>query len=166
MKKAVMILIASTLVLASCGTVRESRFNPFIWFGKSRSQPVAEGVEVNPLIPRRNAFAAARRVEAGVLIDQVAELVVERRPGGAVIRARGVSATVGISKARLSLVEEESTDMDRIYELLYIPFPARIAGGSEAARSVMVAKALTDRELQQLRTITVRAARNERVTRR
>ncbi|SPF80132.1 hypothetical protein [Pseudoprimorskyibacter insulae] len=167
MRKTGIVLLSATLVLASCGAVRDSRINPFNWFGKSKSRAVATDTkEVNPLIPvaRRGLFSGPDEVSEGVLIDQIADLVVERRVGGAVIRARGIAPSLGISNARLVKVEEASTGGDLVMELRYEPLPTAILGGSDDQRSVVVAASLTANELAEFRRITVRGARNERTT--
>ena len=75
------------LVLTSCGTVRESRLNPFNWFGNAKSTPVEVSDEINPLIPRRRASVFRQtRDESyqGWAVEEVSDLRIERRPGGAI----------------------------------------------------------------------------------
>lgn len=172
MRKSGMILLASALVLTSCGAVRESRMNPFNWFGKSRSTAVAAGSveEVNPLIPARRRgllSSSAEKPDYSQPIDTIAELAVERRTGGgAIVRVRGVAAALRVSEARLVPVEEETTDSTLVYELRYLAVGTNVIGGTEAQRSVTVATSLSAKELTGVRKIVVRGARNERSTRR
>ena len=44
MRKTFSAILVSTLVLTGCATVRDSRVNPFNWFGNARSRAVAEEV--------------------------------------------------------------------------------------------------------------------------
>ncbi|MHA6323976.1 hypothetical protein [Roseivivax sp. CAU 1753] len=155
------------LVLAGCG----SRLNPFNWFGPARSVPVASSeatAEVNPLIPARRAgssiFRAQEAAYQGRPIAQIADLAIERRPGGAVITATGVAPTPGRYDARLTPIEIDDTAR-LIYSLdaALAPGPA---GTGANARSVTVAVYLTDQELSGVREIEVRGANNALVTRR
>lgn len=64
MRKSVILMATAALVLTSCGTIRDSRVNPFNWFGGSKSTPVeqtdTEQKAVNPLLPgtsRRGIFS-------------------------------------------------------------------------------------------------------------
>ena len=68
-------LLVSALVLGGCGAVRESRFNPFNWFGRADVQPV-DTAQSNPLIPTgrggiRLFGGPATEVPAGPLAAQV-----------------------------------------------------------------------------------------------
>ena len=161
--------LAVALVLSGCAAVRASRYNPFNWFGRSSSQPVAAaGEDVNPLIPRRRAsiFRDDRPVVyQGRLIGEVSELLVERRPGGAVIRATGVADRMGPWDVRLVKVDEESADGVLTFDMRNLRQPGP-AGGSEWARSVTAAVALSDNDLAGIRTIRVKGARNVRTVRR
>lgn len=168
MFKPVAVVLLSALVLTSCGTVRESRLNPFNWFGRSSSTPVAASdAEVNPLIPQRRASIFRDDAEAsyaGWDIGEVSELLVERRPGGAVIRATGVSDRQGPFEVRLVKIEEESDAQTLTYALRGIqPQGPR---GTDWSRTLSAATWLTDNELAGIRTIRVRGARNVRSVRR
>ena len=52
MRKTIPLLLMTALVVASCGRVADSRFNPLNWFGRAESRAVSAG-EANPLLPRR-----------------------------------------------------------------------------------------------------------------
>lgn len=168
MKKSLSVLLLSALVLTSCGGIRESRLNPFNWFGRSTSEPVAVDGEVNPLIPRRRAVSIFRRAEdetyRGSLVGEVTELLVERRPGGAVIRATGVTDRQGPFELRLVKVDAESNESVLTYEFraLQVPGPS----GSELSRTYTAALWLTDQDLGTIREIRVKGLRNVRSSRR
>jgi hypothetical protein len=162
------ILVLSALVLSGCGTVRDSALNPFNWFGRSKSEPVATVQEdVNPLIPRRRDSIFRSEGEAaygGGLIGEVSELLVERRPGGAIIRATGIADRQGPFELRLVKVDDESDATTLTYDLRAYQQPG--ATGTARSRTVTTAIWLTDNELAGIRTIRVKGARNQRSTRR
>ena len=61
MRKTLPLLLAATLVLTACAGIRDSRVNPFNWFGQSRSERIEPAANTNPLIPRGGGlFARAR----------------------------------------------------------------------------------------------------------
>lgn len=164
MRKSVGVVIVSALVLTSCGTVRESRLNPFNWFGRSTSQPVvAEQGDVNPLIPKRRAsiFRAGPAAEyVGTPITQVTQLEVLRRPGGAIVQATGVASRIGPYEVRLIKDKDASTDSVLVYSFRVI-YPAEATQqGSVAARTITVAASLTDQELSEIRTVRVAGQTN------
>ena len=112
MNKTITLLLVSSMILASCG-FRDSRVNPLNWFGRSQSVPVQAGEQepVNPLIPRRTGFFSRNRakkaVYRGTPIEQIADLTVERVPGGAIIRATGVAARQGYYEVQLTPSNED-----------------------------------------------------------
>ena len=167
MFKPVAVLLVSTLVLTSCGTVRESRLNPFNWFGSARSVPTDVA---NPLLPQRreavSIFVTNKEKERvpGNPIAQVSELLIERRPGGAIIRATGVADRTGLFEAELILEDgEDPTVISYVFAAKQQPGP-RNTGPD--ARKVTVADWLTDNELAGIRTIRVVGRENTMVTRR
>jgi len=167
MKRALSILIVSGLVLSSCGAVRDSRMNPFNWFGRASSARVVQADDVNPLIPRRRSVFEKKAAGpyAGQLIAEIFELRVDRRPGGAVIKATGVSTRMGVFDVRLVKNDEDSTNGVLAYDMKRLQGPGP-AGGNDFARSVTAAVTLSDNELAGIRTIRVRGARNVMTSRR
>lgn len=168
MFRPISVLVLSALVVTSCGAVRESRVNPFNWFGRSESRPVATGDAANPLIPRRTTNIITRRKEdapyAGTLIGEVSELLIERRPGGAVVRATGVSDRQGPFEVQLVPVAAETGNGVLTYELRGLQPPA--ARGTDLSRTLTAAVWLSDSELAEIGVIHVKGARNIRSVRR
>ncbi|MEM6759996.1 MAG: hypothetical protein AAF601_11025 [Pseudomonadota bacterium] len=169
-------LLSAALTLSACAAVRDSRVNPFNWFGRGQSEPVAQtpAEEVNPLIPTRNERRARlfrRPGEAeylGTPIDQVNGLVVERVPGGAMIRASGISAFQGAYDVRLTPDNDDEEPVEGVltYRLEVVqPVRAR-RGGPERIRTVTAARRLTDRQLENVRTIRVLGVRNAQTSQR
>lgn len=162
----VTICLVAGLVLAGCGT----RLNPVNWFGPSQPAPAAAAEETNPLIPRRNTAASIFRanrdeVYLGQPIAQIESLLIERRPGGAIIRTTGIAALPGPYEVRLTPIEAASSE-----SRLAFSFDARQQPGPRStgpdARKVTTAVYLTDQDLAGIREIEVRGARNALVTRR
>ncbi len=120
MRIATSALLISVMTLTSCATVRDSRVNPFNWFGGSTSQPVqAEAPKANnPLLPERTGIFAKQRAREGVYqgkpVDQVTELVIERVPGGALIRATGITRTQGAYDVQLTPETDTETPVDGV----------------------------------------------------
>ncbi|MEL7091542.1 MAG: hypothetical protein AAFN94_07395 [Pseudomonadota bacterium] len=169
-------VLTAALTLSACAAVRDSRVNPFNWFGRGQSEPVAQtpAEEVNPLIPVRNDRRARlfrRNAEPeylGAPIDQVSGLIVERVPGGAMIRASGISPFQGAYDVRLTPANDDEEPVDGVltYRLEVVqPFRAR-RGGPERVRTVTAARRLTDNQLAGVRTIRVEGVRNAQTSRR
>ncbi len=171
MNRTTAVILIAALTLGGCGRVSESRFNPFNWFGRSTSAPVEAGAGevVNPLIPRtrRNIFFDDSPEEyKGTLIGQVTELRVERSAGGgAIISVTGIADRQGPYEIRLVKVEEESDASTLTYDLRNLQGPGAV-GGSEWSRSVKAAVSLSALDLEGVRTIRIKAARNQQTSRR
>lgn len=171
MGKTVAGLLIATLLLSGCGTVRDSRLNPFNWFGSSREVKTtqAEG-EVNPLIPTRSGLFRRRvttEVDLTTPVDQVTELRVERIPGGAIIRATGIDPVQGAYDVRLVPVDPEERAVKGVLSYrLQRQLPAARRGGPEQTRRMVAARRVTDRTLRGVRSIRVEGARNARAVRR
>ncbi|MDG1471544.1 MAG: hypothetical protein P8Q26_08295 [Ascidiaceihabitans sp.] len=167
-------LLISAVALTACGAVRDSRVNPANWFGKSRSAPIeVQEANTNPLIPAaRTGLFAKRRADRdayfGNPIDQVTGLVIERVPGGAIVRATGLTKTQGVHGVQLTPQTDDETPVDGVltYRLEGIQPSTAQSVGSEHTRTVVAARALTDQDLRDVRTIRVVAARNARTSRR
>jgi hypothetical protein len=174
MRIATSALLISVMTLTSCATVRDSRVNPFNWFGGSTSQPVqAEAPKANnPLLPERTGIFAKQRAREGVYqgkpVDQVTELVIERVPGGALIRATGITLTQGAYDVQLTPETDTETPVDGVltYRLEALAPSNAIQGGATRTRTVTVARHVSDKALQGVRTVRVVAERNVRTTRR
>ncbi|WP_300584117.1 hypothetical protein [Marivita sp.] len=171
MRKPVTLLILATVMLTGCATISESRLNPFNWFGSSEPDPAAADVanaKVNPLIPARRASIFrddGPEVFAGRPIAEVTELLVERRPGGAVIRATGQADRLGPFDVRLIADEAASVDGTLVYDLKALQQPGP-RNTNPRARQVTAGLWITDQSLAGIRTITVRGANNARSVRR
>ena len=172
MRKTLPLILSATLVLGACASVRESSVNPLNWFGQSRSEPVATVENTNPLIPKKGGlFSNKRKADAiynGRPFEQVTNLVIERIPGGAIVRATGLAARQGIYSVRLTPANEDETPVDGVltYRLEGIRPTAQTAIGSKPTREVIAARPLTDQQLAGVRRIRVEGQLNAQVARR
>ncbi|MEM9522961.1 MAG: hypothetical protein AAF982_03040, partial [Pseudomonadota bacterium] len=76
MSKRVALALALVSVAGACGMVRESRLNPFNWFGQDQSETAAVS-EDGP-------------VDARPLVDRIMSVNIERVSGGIIVRATGL----------------------------------------------------------------------------
>ncbi|MEP5152041.1 hypothetical protein [Planktotalea sp.] len=162
------LMLCSALALAGCGGgLSNSWVNPVNWFGNSRSGPVENASSTNPLIPPRRLGTRPKAVYQGRPIDQISELRVERRPGGAIIHAVGVGEVIGYYDARLTPDSIDGPINGVLGYTLEAVRPASTVGvGGQGAREVNVAVFVSDQELRDVKTIVVKGARNQRSTRR
>jgi hypothetical protein len=171
MRRSVAALLVISIGLAGCGAIRDSRVNPFNWFGNDRPAPVQTDEETNPLIPQERAGLFSRsRAEANVYrgqpVDVVSTVVVERTPGGAVVRATGVSRFQNTYDVQLTPDNEDGEAENGVltYRLEAIVPENAIVGGPERVRRVIAGLAMTNKQLEGVRTIRVMGATNGRET--
>ncbi|MEL6120363.1 MAG: hypothetical protein AAFR49_11870 [Pseudomonadota bacterium] len=194
MRHNLLILLMTSLVLMSCGTVRESRFNPINWFGSSTSSTnetgtvvAADGevVEVNPLIGERKqsqinvtnrstsvadraSLLAADDEEPylGTMVDQVSSLEIQKTTTGAIVTVSGVTTRQGAYDVRLVALNNGAiVDGVLTYELRALQ-PIQTAQGPERTRRIQAAAPISVQELELVRTVQVVARRNTRTSRR
>jgi len=173
MVRTLTILVVAGLVLTSCGIVRDSRLNPFNWFGRSSEVPVQQSdEEVNPLIPERSLLLGGSRNRAEIdlttPIAEITALQVERVPGGAIIRVEGRDARQGAFNVEIVPATEEELPQDGV--LVYtlerqLPEATQAVGPSQT-REVVAARHVTEQTLIGVRRIRVEAAQNAREVRR
>ncbi|EAQ03594.1 lipoprotein, putative [Pseudooceanicola batsensis HTCC2597] len=164
MRKTLPLLLIAALVLTSCGRIRDSRINPFNWFGRAEATEI-EGTARNPLIPRRRGFSIRDTEDNRTPIAQITGLTVERLPGGAIVQVTGVSARQGAYNVALEPVEGVEVPPDtRRYVLVADQRVNPV--GTTLSRTVTAATKLTDQELEELRQIEVVGGQNVLTTRR
>jgi len=171
MRKPLTTLVIVGSLLGGCG-YSDSNWNPANWFGWGQPDPVAaeDGSTANPLIPnsRRARKNAENAVYVGTPINSVTELKVERIPGGAIIRATGVSGYQGGYNAFLLPLNEEGQSSKGVLTFRFdIQIPAGAqSGGPTATREVTVARRVTDQDLVGIRSIRVESRTNALASRR
>ncbi|KAA8605871.1 hypothetical protein AL036_16950 [Salipiger aestuarii] len=166
------VLIVASIAVSGCATVRESRVNPFNWFGGSSSEPVAQATGsggANPLIPeKRGSFFRpddTEEVYPGWPVGTIDELLIERRPGGAIIRVTGIADRAGPFDVRLTEDAAQSGPSTLAYTLRALQSAGPRNAGVNA-RKVTAALWLTEQELAGIQEIRVTGASNALVTRR
>ena len=139
------------LALAGCGAVGKSKLNPFNWFRKSE--------------PRETIVLPETQGDPRPLVDTVLSMAVEPIPGGAVVRARGVTPTQGWWDAELvgQPVDENGV---LIYEFRLVPPVGKTDVNTQASREIDVAIYISDVKLENVREIVVQGATNARSARR
>jgi hypothetical protein len=155
-RKAAMIVVRRLLVvtlvlaLAGCGGIRQSKLNPFNWF--KRSEPRATVVVEEAGDPRP-------------LVETVLTMTVEPIPGGAIVRARGLTPTQGWWEAEL-VPKDVDEDGVLVYEFRLQPPTGRTDVNTQRSREIDVAIYISDVKLDPVREIVVQGATNARVSRR
>lgn len=161
MRKSLTVLLVLTMTLGACAT----RFNPMNWFG--RGQPV-QVENTNPLIPAGGAFAKKPKTYRGTLVGTVEELVIERMPGGAIIRATTVAPQHGSFDVQLTPDNDDEKPVDGVLTYRFEALQPRplIAPGSAYSRQITAARHVTEQQLDGVRSIKVIGASNARIARR
>ena len=171
MRRITILLIITAFGLSACGTVRDSRINPFNWFGGGREAPAEQPQSDNPLIPERTggifgSSRAEREAYTGVPVDVVRDIIVEQVPGGAIVRATGVSRYQNVFDVQLTPADDDEAEEDGVLDFrLEARIPRKpVAGGPERLRTFVAARVLTENDLEGVTQIRVSAADNARVT--
>ncbi|MCA0994762.1 hypothetical protein [Alloyangia pacifica] len=150
MFKTVSVVMISALALAGCG-------------GQSEAPSVSAETGVNnPLIPQRSAvsfFTKKDEVYPGQPVGVITELLLERRPGGAILRVTGVADYPGPFDVRLVPVEGSEDTGTLTFRLLALQLPGPRTGG-ELARTVTAGLWLSDKALAPYRALRVEGLRN------
>ncbi len=145
------VVLGLAVALAGCGKVRQSKLNPFNWFRKSE--------------PRETIVLPGKQEDPRPLVDTVLSMQVEPIPGGAVVRARGVTPTQGWWDAELVKRDVEDEGV-LVYEFRLQPPAEQTGVSTQQSREIDVAIYLSDVKLQNVREIVVQGAKNARSARR
>ncbi len=146
-------LLALGLVatLAGCGAIGKSKLNPFNWFKKSE--------------PRETIVLPGEEADPRGLVETVLSMEVEPIPGGAIVRARGLTPTQGWWDAEL-VAKDVDEDGVLVYEFRLLPPVSRTDVNTQRSREIDVAIFISDVKLENVREIVVQGATNARVSRR
>lgn len=146
-----LVVLGLGLTLAGCGGLRESRLNPFNWFRRSE--------------PRETIVLPGEQTDPRGLVETVLSMNVEPIPGGAVVRARGLTPTQGWWNAELV-----GRDVDEngvlVYEFRLLPPVGQSDVNTQRSREIDVAIYISDIKLANVREIVVQGATNARSARR
>lgn len=139
-------------VLTGCATVRESRLNPFNWFG-SDEETVAPVDVVNERRP---------------LVSQITSLEIERTPGGAIVRSTALPPTQGWFAAELVPVSSGGAPVDGVlsYAFRAVPPETPVRQSTPQSRELTAGTFIPNIVLNQVRVIQVTGSQNSRIARR
>lgn len=149
-------LLIVALTLGACGTIRESRINPFNWFG--RSEPVVVAAE---------GVVPGRPNDSRILVAQVTDMEVARQPGGAIIRATGLPPTQGWWDTAL-VAENDGYPVNGVLTYRFViaePLTTKPVSTPQS-RELTAAVAVSDIKLAGVSQIVVVGAQNSRASRR
>lgn len=106
-------------------------------------------------------------VETRPLISQVTEMQIQKTPGGVIVKATGLADGQGYWDANLVAVPRDADASSELRLDFRVRPPVTPApGGAVKTREIVVARTLTDKSLEGIRTITVVGALNTRSSRR
>ncbi|MDP3197119.1 hypothetical protein [Tabrizicola sp.] len=146
-----LVVLGLGLTLAGCGGLRDSRLNPFNWFRRSE--------------PRETIVLPGKETDPRGLVQTVLSMEVEPIPGGAVIRARGLTPTQGWWNAEL-VARDLGDDGVLVYEFRLLPPTGQTDVNTQRSREIDVAIYISDVKLQNVSEIVVQGATNARSARR
>lgn len=152
MSRSLLAALSLVLVLSACATVRDSRINPFNWFGKDTAETVT--VDGETLIVDGRRLAAS-----------ITSLKIDAFPGGAIIRTIGLPPTQGFWDAELIEIDSENPS-EVFYEFRMSPPIGPRRASTQRSREIIAGATLSRARLEDVRTITVIGAQNRRTVRR
>ncbi|RSK31975.1 hypothetical protein EJA01_12060 [Rhodovulum iodosum] len=159
MKKPLIAALALALALSACGRVRDSRLNPFNWFGGSTEESVAITATEDGGAPARAA------ADPRPLVAEVVQMRVERMPGGAIVHATGRPPRQGYWEADLVPVNDERPENGTLaYEFRAAQPPAPTRAGTAPSREITAGRFVSDQTLAGVRRIVVIGAGNRRTS--
>ncbi|WP_112309223.1 hypothetical protein [Pseudogemmobacter bohemicus] len=135
------------LTLAACGGLRDSRLNPFNWFG--RSEPAEKVVIDEKPQDRRER------------VQTVLDMKVEQVSSGAIVRATGLTPTQGWWEAEL-VAQPVTQDGVLVLDFRISPPFEDKAVNTQRSREVTVALHLSNIKLANVRSIVVQGANDAR----
>ncbi|RMH48549.1 MAG: hypothetical protein D6688_01815 [Alphaproteobacteria bacterium] len=159
-----MAILILAIGLGGCSTVRNSALNPFNWFGGGNRDAAESG-------------APAPQADPRPMVERLTRLGLDRRPGGVIVSAVGLTATQGYWDAELvpspSQVVVDPVLGRRIvprsgeivFEFRAAPPPAPARVGTAPSREIAVGLYLGRKSLDGVRRITVVTAGNRRSVR-
>lgn len=156
MRLPITLMLITALTVAGCGRIRESRLNPFNWFGRSAPAPVEAA-----------AVIAADPGDGRTLVAEVTAMEVTAQPGGAIIRATGLPPTQGWWQADLvALNGGEPVEGVLSYRFVIVAPPGETRISTPQSREITAAVFVSAKVLADVRTITVQGAAGSRSSRR
>lgn len=153
MRRRVLLGLGVAAVVAGCGRIRESRLNPFNWFGgaRRRERVAAEGTP------------AAQ--DQRLLVAEVVSLSVDPYSAGAIIRAKGIPPSQGWWDAELVARPIDENGV-LVYDFRVFPPLIDTPAGTPRSREITVGTSISAVKLDQVNEIVVQGAGNALSSRR
>ncbi len=149
--------IALTLIVAvaGCAGGRESRLNPFNWFG--RAEPVAATPVAQQLVP----------ADGRLPVREITALRIEKVPAGAIVHATGLPPRQGYFNAALVPLTQSAAEAGVLtLQLRATPPLTATRTGTPQSRELLVGLFVSEQSLQGVSQIRVLAETNALAVRR
>ncbi|WP_126976753.1 hypothetical protein [Frigidibacter oleivorans] len=152
--RALTLALTTSLTLAACGRVADSRVNPFNWFGRAESRTVVVAADPAALPPGTR------------LVDQVTALDVNRTRDGAIVTATGIPPTQGWWDAtllpRTAGAAGTAVPVDGVVTLRFVvtPPPGPTRQSTPQSRQLTAGLFLSNGDLEGVSRIVVEGAQN------
>lgn len=144
--------MGAAFVVTGCGAVRESRLNPFNWFGGARRR---ERVQQTAEVAR----------DQRLLVADVISLSVDPYSSGAIVRATGIPPTQGWWDAELVARPIDENGV-LVYDFRVFPPLTNTPQGNTRSREITAGASISNTRLDQVREIVVQGANNALSSRR
>lgn len=152
MKRRVLLGLGAAALVASCGRIRDSRLNPFNWFGGARRR---EQVAQDPVTAQ----------DSRLLVAEVVSLSVDPYSGGAIVRAKGIPPSQGWWDAELVARPIDENGV-LVYDFRVFPPVTETPAGSPRSREITVGVSISSVKLDGVNEIVVQGANNALSSRR
>lgn len=152
MKRRVVLALGAAFVVTGCGAVRDSRLNPFNWFGGARRR---ERVQQTAEVAR----------DQRLLVADVTSLSVDAYSSGAIVRATGIPPSQGWWDAELVARPIDENGV-LVYDFRVFPPIIDTPTGTPRSREITVGVSISAVRLDQVREIVVQGANNALSSRR
>ncbi len=149
MVRPLLALLALTMLLAGCATVRQSRMNPMNWFGSSRS----EAPTLGPI---------STEVDNRAVVPAISALSIDRTSTGAIVRAEALMPTQGWWDPELIAETRHPVDGVMTYRFVAAAPRTPMPAGNEQSRTLVAAVPLSEAQLEVIRRIVVNGSGNSR----
>lgn len=152
MRRRVLLGLGAVAIVAGCGRIRESRLNPFNWFGGARRRERAAPTPEVAQDPR-------------ALVAEVVSLNVDPYSAGAIVRAKGIPPTQGWWEAELVARPIDENGV-LVYDFRVFPPVTDTPQGTPMSREITVGVSISAVKLDQISEIVVQGANNALSSRR
>ncbi|WP_339106999.1 hypothetical protein [Thioclava sp. GXIMD4216] len=160
MRKPFLASLAIVLALSACGSIRESRMNPWNWFGSSTEKTST------PSLAPKGGYAAALADNRSV-IAQITSLEIRKTSAGAIVEVTGLPPTQGWWDVAL-IAENDGRPVNGEIHYTMVGYPPSAESaeahraGTVGSRQITAAAYIDNFKLADVRRVTVTGASNSR----